>query len=79
VTTGFEVDVLELEGLDDDELDGDALDDVVCAVMLGESQIYISSLEAPPQNSLPLPLQVMEHCKSPSTAGPPPYMRALPQ
>ena len=72
---------LALEALDDDvELACDeALDDVVCPVMLFEFQMYASSLPGPPQISLELPLQVMVHCKLPSTAGPPPFMRALPQ
>lgn len=54
---------LEVEALDDVvdvELAFDPeLDEVVCAVMLTEFQMYISSLPGPPQNSLELPLQVM--------------------
>ena len=81
----LDVVLLELELLDDDKdvevgLD-EALDDddVAGAVMLVEFQMYMSSLPGPPQNSLELPLQVMSHCRLPSTAGPPPYMSWLPQ
>jgi hypothetical protein len=82
VTAGLEVAELELEALDDDvevAVDVELDDDNVCAVMLVEFQMYISSLPGPPHISLMLPLQVMSHSRLPSTAGPPPFMRALPQ
>lgn len=72
-----ELDVVILD--DDVELACDEAADVVGAEMLTEFQMYISSLPGPPQNSLVLPLQVMSHCRLPSTAGPPPFMRVLPQ